>query len=73
MKIHAVYTLYDISVPFINHTHYLHFLNKLPEMDVSDFNEEERILSIGINYDSKQEQEKLLQKLTQELEDYYRR
>ena len=72
MKIKAIYTLYEIKVPDICYEDYWYFLNKWPYMDVSDFDNEINVLWIGLAYETKKEQKKLLKKLTKGLKKYYK-
>ena len=73
IKPNPIYTLYVMDVPMINQDIYIHLMNKFPDFDVSDYDVVDRQIWIGISYDDKKEQEKLLEKLTQGLEDYYRK
>ena len=68
-----IYTLYVMQVPYVNHKVYMHFMNNFPEMDVSDFDEETNELWVGINYDNADEHDELVDKLNQEIKDYYER
>lgn len=71
MRLKSIYTLYLIEVPKIDYEGYMHFMDELPEMDVSDYDEETKELWIGISYETLEEQEKLLKKLKQTVKAYY--
>ena len=73
MKFSPIYTLYVIDVPMINQEIYVRLMDKFPDFDVSDYDESDRQLWIGMSYDDREEQKKLLKKLTQGIEDYYRK
>ena len=72
MKITPVYTLYEFEVPYVDYDVYMYFLEKFPELDVTDYSDTQGRLDIGISYCNKKVQEKRLKKLTKAIKKYYK-
>ena len=72
IKFTPEYTLYEIKVPYIDFPMYQELMEMYPEFDVNDFYIPESVLYVGISYNSKKQQEKLIKKLTKGLKKYYK-
>lgn len=72
IETNPVYTLYEFRVPYVLYSDYLYFLEHIQDTcyDVSDY--DDNIIYIGISYENKEEQKKLLKKLTKIIKKYYK-